>query len=208
MSNEEKKADNSNLEMYWSNRYLNQMIGWDLGAPSGPIVSYIDQLKDKEIKILIPGAGNAYEAEYLYKKGFKNVFIIDISEIPLNNFSERIPEFPKDQIICGDFFDLKDQYDIIIEQTFFCSFPPIDNNREKYVKKMVELLKPKGKLVGLWFDIPLSNDLTKRPFGGTKEEYLKLFSGSFKVLILDTSYNSVESRKGLELFGILRRKPF
>jgi len=40
---------------------------------------------------------------------------------------------------------------------------------------MSKLLKSGGKLVGLWFDIPLTGDLEKRPFGGTKEEYLEYF---------------------------------
>jgi len=51
---------------YWTNRYNSDKTGWDLGEPSQPLTQYIDQIKNKEIKILIPGAGNAYEAEYLF----------------------------------------------------------------------------------------------------------------------------------------------
>ncbi len=71
---------------------------------------------------MIPGAGNAYEAEYLFKQGFKNIFVLDISEKPLITFSERFPEFPESQLILGDFFTHKGLYDLIIEQTFFCSY--------------------------------------------------------------------------------------
>ena len=45
-------------------------LGWDLGEVSPPIKSYIDTLEDKNIRILIPGCGNTYEAEYLLEQGF------------------------------------------------------------------------------------------------------------------------------------------
>jgi methyl halide transferase len=112
-------------------------------------------LNNKDLSILIPGAGNAYEAEYLFNQGFKNVFVMDISAIPLHNFKERIPTFPDNQLIEANFFEHSGQYDLILEQTFFCSFEPTQENRQFYGEKMAQLLKPKGKLVGLWFDIPL-----------------------------------------------------
>ena len=62
---------------YWDDRYLENNLGWDIGYISTPLKEYFDQLKIKSINILIPGAGNAYEAEYLWEKGFSNVFIID-----------------------------------------------------------------------------------------------------------------------------------
>mgnify|MGYP000899644145 FL=1 len=69
MSNQETSKEQ---EQYWSKRYLKNQTGWDIGAPSRPIKTYIDQLDNRDLKILIPGAGNSYEAEYLLKQGFKN----------------------------------------------------------------------------------------------------------------------------------------
>ena len=51
---------------YWDDKYADNKTGWDIGYISSPLKSYIDQIKNKEISILIPGAGNAYEAEYLF----------------------------------------------------------------------------------------------------------------------------------------------
>jgi hypothetical protein len=45
---------------YWSKRYQTNETGWDVGTPSTPLKEYIDQLENKNIKILIPGCGNAY----------------------------------------------------------------------------------------------------------------------------------------------------
>lgn len=183
-------------ENYWTERYGRGETGWDIGYPSTPIKEYIDQLEDKDIKILIPGAGNAYEAEYFWKQGFKNVWVLDISTLPLEHLKERVPDFPQEQLIHSDFFDHYGEYDLIIEQTFFCALNP--ELRPKYVEKAVELLKPTGKLVGLLFHVPMNSD--RPPFGGSWEEYQKLFAGSFDISIMETAYNSIGPRMGSEVF--------
>ena len=198
--------ENKVTQEYWSNRYEEQRTGWDIGYPSTPLKEYIDQLTNKNISILIPGAGNAHEAVYLYEQGFKNIFIMDISVIPLENFHIAHPNFPKKYLLHQDFFKHEGQYDLILEQTFFCSFPPSEENRIGYVKKMKSLLKPTGKLVGLWFDVPLTGDMEKRPFGGTKKIYLKYFKPYFNRIQLEKAYNSIPDRKGKELFGFFENK--
>ena len=189
-------------ENFWENKYKEQKTGWDLGEISPPLKAYIDQLTNKDLKILIPGGGNSYEAAYLFKKGFNNVFVIDISKVPLQNIQNRIPDFPSEQLIHGNFFDLENSFDLIIEQTFFCAINP--NLRTKYALKMKELLHEKGKLVGLFFDTELNKD--HPPFGGSKEEYLTYFKPHFNILTMENSYNSIKSRVGDELFFIIQKK--
>src|SRR5690606_31317501 len=121
-------------ETFWSEKYLSEQTGWDIGYVSTPLKEYIDQLSDTDLKILIPGGGNSYEAEYLYDKGFTNVSVIDISNIPLENLLKRIPSFPKENLLHLNFFELEETYDLILEQTFFCAQDP--KFREKYVAKM------------------------------------------------------------------------
>ena len=160
-------------EQYWSGRYENQITGWDIGYPSTPIKEYFDQIKDKNVRVLIPGAGNAYEAEYLHQQGFTNIFVMDIAPQPLEQFAQRVLDFPKAHLIQANFFEHQGEYDIIVEQTFFCSFPPLPENRQAYAKQIANLLPKGGKLVGLWFTFPLQGDLVRRPFGGSKDEYIK-----------------------------------
>ncbi len=200
--------ETSQEQLFWTTRYMEGKTGWDIGEPSTPLKTYIDQLERKDLYILIPGAGNAYEAEYLIKKGFTNVFILDISEIPLTKFKERNPDFPEKRLFHQNFFDHCGQYDLILEQTFFCSFVPSDENRYAYAKHMSKLLKPQGKLVGLWFDFPLTDDWENRPFGGDKLSYINYFSPYLDVVTFENCHNSIKPRKGRELFGIFRlRKP-
>ena len=186
----------------WDDRYKNNDIGWDLGEVSTPLKAYFDQLENKELKILIPGGGNSYEAVYLFQLGFKNVYVVDLSKTALTNIKNRIPSFPENQLINGDFFDLNDTFDLVIEQTFFCALNP--NLRTKYAKKMHEVLVSKGKLVGLMFNVPLNDH--RPPFGGNKQEYINYFEPFFEIKKMETCYNSFGNRKGKELFVKMIKK--
>ncbi|MEM7574562.1 MAG: methyltransferase domain-containing protein [Bacteroidota bacterium] len=191
---------------YWSQRWENQRTGWDIGYPSGPLKAYIDQLENKALKILIPGAGNAYEAEYLWQQGFKNVFVLDIAQQPLNQLQARVPDFPPEQLLQEDFFTHEGQYDLILEQTFYCSLLPTDLNRSSYARRMHELLRENGKLVGLWFDFPLNDAPDKRPYGGSKELHLRYLAPFFQAIVFERAYNSIQPRQGNELFGIWQKR--
>lgn len=187
---------------YWNNKYLAGSTGWDIGNISTPQKEYFDQLSNKELRILIPGCGNAYEAEYLVERRFKNVFLIDWSEVALDNFRKKIHWLPDSHIFCEDFFAHEGEYDIISEQTFFCAIEP--SERAHYAEKVHDLLAPGGKLVGLLFDDPLYDD--HPPFGGNKEEYKKYFEPYFEFKVFERAYNSIKPRLGRELFINLVKK--
>ncbi|MBT8296703.1 MAG: methyltransferase domain-containing protein, partial [Maribacter sp.] len=107
---------------FWDDKYANNKLGWDIGYISTPLKTYIDQLNTKNLKILIPGAGNGYEVEYLFNSGFSDVYVIDIAKQPLDNLKKRIPDFPEDHLLHINFFDLQESnFDLILEQTFFCA---------------------------------------------------------------------------------------
>jgi len=172
-----------------------------MGHPSPPITDYIDQLENKESAILIPGCGNAYEAEYLHQKGFTNFKVLDIAQEPLDNLQQRIPELKPEQLVCSDFFHHEGQYDLILEQTFFCAIDPV--LRATYVEHAVQLLKPGGKLAGLLWSVELNKD--KPPFGGSDTEYSALFTPHFDIITMEDAYNSISPRAGRELFVIFQK---
>lgn len=181
---------------YWDQRYSNQMVGWDAGSVTEPIKTYVDQLNDKEICILVPGSGYGYEAAYLWKQGFRNTFVCEWSTTAAERFRDLHPDFPSDQVLNQDFFTLQGQFDLILEQTFFCALMPAQ--RSDYASKVYELLKDNGKLVGLLFDFPLEEK--GPPFGGNTGIYLSYFQEGFKINQLENCYNSIKPRSGKELF--------
>ena len=187
---------------YWENRYKTNEISWDAGTITTPLKEYIDQIEDKSIKILIPGAGNSYEFEYLINNGFQNVYVLDFAQSPLDNIKERVSNCNENQLIKSDFFEHDTTYDLILEQTFFCAIDP--SLRENYVAKMKSLLNSNGTIAGLLFQFPLTD--VGPPFGGSKSEYLALFQNDFEVKTLETAYNSIKPRQGNELFFIFTKK--
>lgn len=187
---------------FWEQRYANNNTGWDLNTVSPPLKHYIDTLTNKSLFILIPGCGNAYEAEYLHNQRFENVFIVDLAEHPLIEFSKRVPDFPKSHILHLDFFNLTQKFDLIIEQTFFCALHP--EQRLNYAHHTSKLLNRNGCLVGLFFNKEF--DKTGPPFGGNKKEYKNLFKNLFKIKKLENCYNSIKPRQGSELFFIFEKK--
>ena len=190
-----------NDKNFWNNRYLENNTAWDLGTVSLPIKNYIDQLTDKNAEILIPGCGNTYEAAYLLENGFNNVTVIDIAPVLVENLKEKFKD-KNIKIICGDFFNHNGQYDLIIEQTFFCAINR--SLRSDYAKKMNELIKQGGKLAGVLFKTEFEKE--GPPFGGSKPEYEKYFTEYFDIKYLDDCYNSAAPRAGNELFMLLIRK--
>lgn len=184
-------------KLYWENRYLQKDTGWDLGQVSPPLKTYLDQLDNKEICILIPGCGNAYEANYLLERGFSNITLIDLSPTLVEQLRLKLKSDQSSNInvVCGDFFSLQGKYDLILEQTFFCALHP--SLRKEYCKKMSELLTPTGKLVGLLFNRSFENN---PPFGGSTAEYVELFSIFFQIQKMEPCYNSIPPRQGSELF--------
>src|SRR5665647_930843 len=138
-------------DTYWSNRYSDNTAAWDAGTITTPLKEYIDQLTDKNIAILIPGCGNSYEAGYLLQQGFTNITLIDISTVLCKQLEEKFAVYLSSglTILCADFFDHQGEYDLVIEQTFFCALLP--STRNAYIEKMYGLLKNNGKLAGVLF---------------------------------------------------------
>jgi len=188
-------------EHYWSTRYLNHETGWDVGEITIPIKQYLDQVQDQQLEILIPGAGNAYEAAYAFDLGFKDVHVLDFAQAPLDNFMRNYPKFPSEKVHYQNFFDHQGQYDLIIEQTFFCALSPV--LRRDYALKVQELLKPNAKIIGVLFNIEFER--SGPPFGGSKDEYFKYFEDLFLIEKMELCYNSILPRKGKELFFSFRK---
>lgn len=183
---------------FWENRWQAGQTGWDLNGVSPAIKKCIDTITDKQLRILIPGCGNAYEAAYLLQQDFTNVTVIDIAPSltdALINKNKEAVEAGTLTVVCGDFFAHEGEYDLIIEQTFFCAISP--TLREAYAKHMSKLLAPNGQLVGLLFN---TNFEGGPPFGGNTEEYVNYFDNYFGQVSMEPCTDSIAPRAGKEVW--------
>lgn len=187
---------------YWQNRYLENDTAWDLSKVSAPIKSIIDQLTDKNINILLPGAGYGHEARYLYNCGFKNVTVLDFAPAPLEHLTTQLPADHRFRLVVEDFFNHSGNYNLILEQTFFCALEL--RFRESYFKHMHHLLSNHGNLTGLLFNF--EQQRPGPPFTCGPEEYMQLAAPFFTIDDLEPCKNSEDSRLGKEyIFKLTKR---
>lgn len=187
---------------YWDVRWRKGETGWDIGCASPALLHYASGIADKSLSILIPGCGNAYEAEVLAQMGFSDIHLLDISPSLTEKIRQRLAASKLAvHVHCGDFFQHKGAYDLILEQTFFCALNP--SLRQQYAVQCHKLLKPGGRVAGLLFNCIFEQD--GPPFGGTEEEYRRLFDQGFRVLEMTPCTLSIEPRKGRELFFVVEK---
>ena len=185
---------------YWKNRWQTESTPWDAGEVTTPIREFVDYLvekhTDRNLRILIPGAGSGHEAFYFYQNGFHNITVCDWAEEAIQKLKMQLPQLNDNQFIVGNFFDLKGQFDLIVEQTFFCALDP--HLRPRYVQKCFELLDTEGGIRGVLFNQIFPFD--GPPFGGTIAEYRAHFAPYFDILTLEECRNSIKPRAGTELW--------
>lgn len=186
---------------YWNGRYIQEDTGWDLGMVSPPLKEYINQLNDKNLSILIPGCGSTWEADYLLEMGFTNITLLDISSDLIAKLLQKYKDNHNVTIVCDDFFEYKGQFDLILEQTFFCALLP--ELRSSYVQKIKELLTPQGKLAGVLFS--RSFEQPGPPFGGSLDEYISLMRDAFSEITIASCDTSFHKRSESELFIIIKK---
>lgn len=186
---------------FWNTRWQQGETGWDIGYPAPAIQEYIRQYRNKNAPVLIPGCGNAYEAEYLLNQGFKNIKLIDIAPEAVKRLQQKFAGNPEIHVECADYFQHKGQYELIIEQTFFCAIAP--ERRKEYAAQAYALLKEKGKIAGVLFNRFFDQD--GPPFGGNPVEYASVFGPYFDIKIMKECYNSIPPRAGAELFIIFEK---
>jgi len=196
------QCENQLDQNYWNERWQKNETGWDMGQASTAIVEYMAQFPNKNARILIPGCGNAYEAEFLVANGFTNITLIDIAPKAVEALQEKFAEIPQVTVLCEDFFNHKGCYELIIEQTFFCAIPPF--RRKEYVEKTATLLNENGKIIGVLFDKQFKQPFP--PFGGCPCEYKPIFEPHFTIKTMDECYNSIPSRANAEVFINLIKK--
>lgn len=183
---------------YWEQRWQQGQTGWDLQTVSPPIADYAGRLTNKNLRILIPGCGNAHEARFLIEHGFTNVTVIDIAPTPVDLLKEQMVDAINKgylRVLCGDFFTHAETYDLILEQTFFCAILP--EQRTAYASQMKKLLAPQGKLVGVLFNRMFDGG---PPFGGTVQEYQTYFEPLFNKVTFTPCMISAAPRLGTEVW--------
>lgn len=153
------------------------------------------------------GCGTGHDAIFFAQQGFK-IAAIDFAPYAIAATQAKFAEAgilnKSAVVIQKDIFDLHEwfgKFDYVLEHTCFCAIDP--PNRNRYAFTVRDLLKPSGKLIGLWWLLNRESKLP--PFSVSKSEIFELFSQDFKIDLAYEPTDSVPDRKGKELITVMSR---
>ncbi|AFY70984.1 thiopurine S-methyltransferase [Thalassoporum mexicanum PCC 7367] len=192
----------------WENRYQVGTTGWDMGQPAPPLVSLLEHDSSLEPgRAVVLGCGNGHDALLFAQHGF-TVTGLDFAPSAIDFAQQQAKQLGLEaDFLQRDIFNLEPelmgQFDYVIEHTFFCAIAP--SQRSDYVKAVRSLLKPQGKLIGLFW---LHDRPGGPPYGGSIAELSQLMASSFEQLSFTPAANSIPKRAGDEYIGIFQAKHF
>lgn len=210
----EKKAKVSKKE-FWEERYQNKTMPWDISQAAPAFIKYLTKntdLSNEDKKIAVLGCGLGHDAFYFAnQKQNHEIYGFDFSDSAIKHCNEikKKNNLKNTYFYQVDFFELisnknwKSYFDCVIEHTSLAAIDP--NRRKEYVDLIKYLLRPHGKLIGLFFIRP--KDLGGPPFGITLEEVRELFKDDFRE-IEKLHYEEClhkDKLKGDEWFGVFKK---
>lgn len=160
---------------FWDERYKSGTTPWDFGGVPQRLREYLTAHRDGGCA-LIPGCGSGREIAAFAHAGYE-VTAIDFAESAVALARANVGSVLAERVLLGDFFthDFSSApFDVIYERTFFCAIMP--DQRESYVRRMTQLLKPGAALVGLFY---LGEERGGPPFALNETDHDALFRGKF-----------------------------
>ncbi len=217
------KVNNSD---FWEQRYKEETAHWDIGEVAPAFVKYFSRTgevcKPRLQNVAVLGCGRGHDAFYIAscepragKEGFASRSSQDVVQVHAFDFSEsainycnKVKEENNVKNIHfhqANIFELvkdkkwKGYFDLVIEHTCFCAIDP--NKRSEYIELVKYLLKPNGKLVGLFF--MRDKELGGPPYGSTPKIIKDHFKKDFKEIVELHPESCLHSNlNGEEWFGV------
>jgi hypothetical protein len=187
---------------YWNSLYLAGDTNWDKGFPS-PVVKRLlrEGVVPAGASIAVIGAGRGHDAIEAARQGFQVTAVDYAPEAAKDTAANAAKAGVKLEVLQRDLFALEGRFDAVMEHTCFCA---IDVGlRPAYVEKVAALLGPKGTLFGVFYAHGRAGG---PPFDTSEAEVRRLFGARFEIERLSVAPDSIETRKGLELEAVLRRR--
>ena len=199
---------------FWEEKYISNHTPWDINQVAPAFVKYLKTKDINEGNVVVLGCGRGHDAFYFatYKECKFNVYGFDFSEsaIKFCNEIKNKKNLTNTNFCQADFFNIikepkwKNYFDCVIEHTSLAAIDP--TRRKEYIELIKYLLKPNGKLIGLFFIRP--KELDGPPFGISPREVRELFKDNFTE-IEKLHYEEClhgKDLKGEEYFGVFKKK--
>ena len=143
------ESSDSAVPAFWNQRYACGETPWTLHAIPATLRSFVKRTRPRG-RVLIPGCGIDHDVLRFFQSAGFEVTAIDFSAVAVTQIKKALGNFDG-KIIHGNFykFDFPSRFDLIYERTFLCALHP--RRWPQYAKRVAQLLRPRGKLVGVFF---------------------------------------------------------
>jgi thiopurine S-methyltransferase len=176
MGEQEPESNDSNRPEFWDVRYASGETPWDFHGVPAALKAFLKTSQPGNV--LIPGCGAAYEVRAFHKADW-TVTAIDFSPVAVERARTELGTL-SGCVVEDDFFTHDcggKHFDVIYERTFLCALPP--TLWPAYINRMAELLRPSGKLVGIFL---YGEENDPPPYPLSSEEARDLFKKKFSLV--------------------------
>jgi SAM-dependent methyltransferase len=164
----------------WDAAYERRETPWEKGKPHPALVDFLAENGSLKGEILVPGCGSGQDVRALGTAA-NHVVGIDFAPRAIAKAKTR-RRVAQEEYLLTDLFalppQLDGQFDWVFEHTCFCAIDP--RRRTDYVRTIVRLLKPGGKLLAIFFINP-DHDEEGPPYRVSRTELEEFFGKYFTV---------------------------
>lgn len=192
--------------MDWEEKYRKGEDFWNKGAPSPPLIQYLERHKVRG-RTLVPGCGHGHEVALAVEHGLDAVGL----DIAPTGIAEARKLYPKlaERFVVGDLFnpapELRGAFDVVLEHTCMSGLHP--RLRADYRRGIDLTLKPGGLLLGVWFINPdLDPGDEGPPYPFSVPDLTALFADGYEIVDDYVPDAAFAMRVGRERVRVLRRK--
>ena len=187
----------------WDAAYERRETPWEKGKPHPALLDFLAENGPLAGEICVPGCGSGHDVRALSAPQ-NHVLGIDLATRAIAKAKSR-PRVANEKYLLADLFDLPakfdGRFDWVFEHTCFCAIDP--GQRNDYVATIVRLLKPRGKLLAIFFINP-DHDEEGPPYRVSTAELAEFFAAYFAVEREWAPARTHPGREGRELMRILR----
>jgi SAM-dependent methyltransferase len=172
-----KRSADTAVPAFWDQRYTSGETPWALRKIPHTLRSFLKKRPTRK-RILIPGCGTDHSVIKAFANAGFEVTAIDFSPVALAETKKALGNF-EGKIMWADFFesDFGRRFDLVYERAFLCAMHP--RRWAGYVKRVAELLRPGGKLIGILF---YGTEPEPPPYPINKAQAKELFGKYFRLI--------------------------
>ena len=191
--------------MDWDEIYRKGEVFWNKGAPSPPLMQYLERHPVRG-RALVPGCGHGHEVALAVAHGIDAIGL-DIAPTGVAEARALYPQIAE-RFVVGDVFnpaaELRGAFEVILEHTCLSGLPLA--MRADYRRGLDLVLKRGGLLIGVWFINPdLDPGEEGPPFGISEPDLTALFADGYEIVEDYVPDVAFASREGRERVRVLRR---